>query len=174
MTKTMTMAGLVAASLLIALAGCGASVKAPRAPDGGPTKVQVVVDMGYAGKTEDQANQLKQVEDFLKPDLMSRLTDVGYSAEYIAAREQFTAGPGKVLLVVTVLNYNPGSKAARMLVGFGAGSAALDERFELFADGATALLSQDNGRASSKDWTDICRRTNKDMVIAITNKLNGQ
>ncbi|MDD5307994.1 MAG: DUF4410 domain-containing protein [Deltaproteobacteria bacterium] len=167
--------GMLATALFIALlAGCGASVKAPRAPDGGPTKVQVLVDMGYTGKTPDEANQLKQVEDYLKPDLMNRLTDVGYSAEYIAAKEQFTPGPGKYLLVVTVLNYNPGSKAARMLVGFGAGSAALDERFDLFADGTTALLTQDNGRASSKDWTDICRRTNKDMVVAITNKLNGQ
>jgi len=65
---------------------------------------------------------------------------------------------------VKIIKYNPGSKAARMLVGFGAGSASLDLRFEVYGEGPQPLLVKDHGRGSSRDWQFVCRTLSKDLV----------
>ena len=97
--------------------------------------------------------------------------DFGYETQQIASPDAFTPGEATYLLIIKVVNYNPGSKAARMLVGFGAGSAALDTHYDLITSDKQTIFSKDHGRASSKDWRNICRRLNKDMLIAVSEKL---
>jgi hypothetical protein len=46
----------------------------------------------------------------------------GYSARQIDSRSEFDPSSGEYLLPVKVIKYNPGSKAARILVGFGKNS----------------------------------------------------
>ena len=110
----------------------------------------------------------------MEPNLVQWLRDAGYATEVVPAKEAFTPAPGKYLLTVKIVNYNPGSKAARMLVGFGAGSGSLDVRYELMADPTQPIHVREHGRASSRDWQPVCRRINKDIVEDITNKLNSR
>ena len=49
-------------------------------------------------------------------------------------------GPNRFLLIVRMVNYNPGSKAARMLVGVGAGSLVLDTQHLLYSGPGQLLL----------------------------------
>ncbi len=163
---------LVIALTALCFLSCGSSVQAPKAPDGGPLTMVLAFDRGLEGKTQDQQNQLNQVGDFMEPNLIQWLRDAGYATEIVPGKEAFTPAPGKYLLAVKIVNYNPGSKAARMLVGFGAGSGSLDVRYELMADPTQPIHAKEHGRASSRDWKPVCRRVNKDIVEDITNKLN--
>jgi hypothetical protein len=57
------------------------------------------------------------------------------------------------------------------MVGFGAGSASLDTHYELIGPEKQPILTKDHGRASSKDWDNICRRLNQDMLVVISQTL---
>ena len=49
----------------------------------------------------------------------------GYQSRALGLNETFKPAPNTYLLSIKVLKYNPGSKAARMLVGYGAGAVSL-------------------------------------------------
>lgn len=160
-------------AVVAAAGGCGGSLQAPRAPDGGPVGIDLLVDLALEGKDPDRQNQLQQIGDFMEPDITNRLRDTGYEVTAVGAAAEYVPAPGRYLLKIVVVDYNPGSKAARMLVGFGAGSASLDIHYELVGEAPTPIVSRDDGRASSKDWTNVIRRLDKDIVIHITDVLNG-
>jgi len=109
------------------------------------------------------------LNDFMGKDLVRMLGKAGYEASLIADRNQYTKGT--YLLKVTIIKYNPGSKAARIVVGFGAGAVSLNTRFELFAPGGNLLVSDDHGVGSSMDWTSCARKLNKQTVEAVSGKL---
>jgi hypothetical protein len=154
--------------------GCGPGFKAPAAPTGQAMTLSVVFDRGLDGRTEDQQNQLNQLGEWMENDLLRMARQGGYDARLIGPGDQLELGPGHYLLTVVFTDYNPGSKAARMLVGFGAGSAALDVHFELRGAGEAPLLVRDHGRASSKDWNYIARKVNQDMLIAVSDAIAAQ
>jgi hypothetical protein len=161
--------------LMAAMAiSCGTSPKAPTTPDGQPTTIVVLFDRGLEDKTEDQINQLNQLSDFMETDLINRLKNTGYNAELGYKDEPAAPTPGKYVMTVKLVKYNPGSKAARMMVGMGAGTCTLDLHYELQGEAAEPLISKDHGRASSDDWDNIARRLNKEMVEDITIKLNSK
>ncbi len=156
---------------IIAVVGCGPSVQAPVGPGGQKVMMQVVFDRGLEGKTDDQINQLDQLGEYMGSNLVAQLNDTGYAAQLIGSKEEFAAAPGKYLLFVKVVNYNPGSKAARMLVGFGAGTCTLDLHFELYGQESAPLISTDHGRASSWDWDKLARKLNEDLIITVTDRI---
>ncbi len=161
-------------TVVLLAAGCGSKIIAPTTPDGGRVSLAVYFDRGLEGKTEDQQNQLNQLGDWMEADLVRMYNQYGYKVEQITSPDQYTPTPGHYFLSVTTVNYNPGSKAARMMVGMGAGSASLDTHYELKDQEGKVLITKEHGRASSKNWTHIARQLNLDMLVEITPILGGE
>jgi len=155
------------------LGGCpGAKMKAPLTGDGRSYSLAVLYDRGITeDKTRDQVEQLHQLGEWAERDLMWMLRRAGYSARQIADRSEFNPSSGEYLLSVRVIKYNPGSKAARILVGFGAGSCSLDRFYELYGDGPEPLLSRDQGVGSSIDYSAVVQKLNQEMIDDVTRAL---
>ncbi|MFO7665822.1 MAG: DUF4410 domain-containing protein [Desulfobacterales bacterium] len=132
-------------------------------------KINVLMDIGRDGLAQAQIDQREQLNDFMGKDLVRMLNKAGYEASLIENRNQYTKGTS--LLKVTIVRYNAGSKAARIVVGFGAGATSLDTRYELFAPEGNLILSDEHGVGSSMDWTSCARKLNKQTVEAVTGKL---
>lgn len=136
--------------------------------------VFVLSDRGDpASMTGDQYKNRIQVGEFMEKDLINILKDEGYEAAIIEKPEDFAPGPGKYLLKVAIKNYNPGSKAARLFVGYGAGATSLDTHYELSSDGADPLISGDPGVGSSRDWRNCVEKVNRQTLDKIKETLKG-
>lgn len=110
--------------------------------------------------------------DWWEKDLINVLTRRGgFEAKLIKDRKEFVPGSGAHLLTVKILMYNPGSKAARMLVGFGAGACSMDIHCELFGNDEKALLAKDDGVGSGRDWRNVARKLNENTLKAVTDTL---
>jgi len=107
----------------------------------------------------------------MEQDLLRMLKRAGYNACQVTNRREFAAGPGEYLLTVRMVRYNPGSKAARMLVCFGAGAISLDTHYELYGASPQPLLAEDHGVGSSLDWYQVVQKLNRQMVDAVSRKL---
>ncbi|MEE4242770.1 MAG: DUF4410 domain-containing protein [Desulfopila sp.] len=154
----------------LVLSGCpGAKMKAPLTPDGKSYSLAVLCDRGITGdKTPAQIEQLNQLGVWAERDLMWMLGRAGYNARQINSRSEFNPSSGEYLLSVKVIKYNPGSKAARIMVGFGAGSCSLDRSYELYGDGPKPLLSRDQGVSSSIDYSAVVQKLNQEMIDEVT------
>jgi hypothetical protein len=106
----------------------------------------------------------------MEGDLVDILNKTGYQA---TRTEDATlqAGPGRYLLRLKISNYNAGSKAARMLVGWGAGAAQLDTHFELVADGGAVAVAGDPSVASGRDWKNAARKVNLQTVDSVNARI---
>lgn len=167
--------GMVLAALVaLAVVGCGGPrVAVPKAADGNKLAVAVYTDRGIdQSLTGDQVRQRNQLGDWMERDLVNQLNRAGYQARLVQKPSDFTPAAGSYLLKVKVVRYNPGSKAARMVVGFGAGATSLDNRYELSAGKGEPLLAWDDGIGSSLDWTNCARKLNQQTVQAVTKTLN--
>lgn len=130
------------------------------------TRISVVLDRNIpASLPDDKKKAQAQIGDWMEGDLVNVLRDAGYEAG--AGRG---AGGGYVL-AVRLIRYNPGSTAARMFVGFGAGAASLDVHYELRA-GGKVLLSHDDGVGSGADWRKVARVLNVRMTEAVAATLS--
>src|SRR5512139_3134265 len=122
-----TRLGLVSAALL-ALSACGGH-SAPTMPNGSKVAVMVALDRSVAPEMPaDKAAQYQQVREWMEPDLVELFQSRGYDSGAVTSVD---TAPGRYLLRVKLVNYDGGSKAARMFVGWGAGAARLDASFEL-------------------------------------------
>lgn len=157
-------------------AGCvGPKVKAPVAKDGGRFKVAVLYDRGIkADMTNPQIEQLNQLGEWAERDLLWMMKNAGYQARKIQEQAEFDPAPGEYLLSVQVVRYNPGSKAARIIIGLGAGSTSLDRSYELFGNASGPLLSKKQGIGSSIDWSKVVQKLNRDMIDDISRVLAAQ
>jgi hypothetical protein len=120
-----------------------------------------------------QAKAQMQLSDWMDDDLVrvfGRYEKFGYQAKLIEKRNDFRPGPNSYLLNVKILEYRPGSKAARMVVGFGAGGVSLKIHYELF-EGRNTILSNDDGVFSGREWISATRKLNEKMAKAVTEKL---
>lgn len=131
--------------------------------------INVLMDIGGDDLTQAQIDQREQLNDFMGKDLVRMLNKAGYEANLIENRNQYIKGT--YLLKISIVKYNPGSKAARIVVGFGAGAVSLDTRYEFFAPGGNLLVSDEHGVGSSMDWTSCARKLNKQTVEAVSGKL---
>jgi len=157
----------------LALLGCiGPQVKAPTRAGGGSYSIVVLSDRGLTPELDpDRANQYNQLGEWMEQDLLRMLKKAGYAARQIGSRGEFAANAGEYLLTVRIVRYNPGSKAARILVGFGAGATSLDTHYELHGAAAQPLLVEDHGVGSSIEWTKVVQKLNQQMVDAVSRKL---
>lgn len=167
---------LIALSLtlpLLASSACGGRAgKAPTMPNGGPIAIMVHLNRGITpDMPPERVQQMNQLCDWMENDLLAILDDVGYAPTRVADPAT-QAGPGRELLRVTIKNYNAGSKAARMWVGFGAGAATLDSHFELIGEGGATLIAGDPSVASGRDWRNAARKINLQTVEAVNARLS--
>jgi hypothetical protein len=149
MLKALSLVSLAFAFLLF---GCASAPKAPKGPDGQKIAVEVSVDGGWEQVDEanpKQVSQRRQLVNFIEKETVRQLSGSGYEANLIDSAKGPKAGARQLKL--RVVNYNPGSAAARVLVGFGAGAAVLDISAE-YKDGGKLLLSTMKSTASGTDW----------------------
>jgi hypothetical protein len=150
----------------------GRTGSAPKNPDGSRIAVMLYSDRGIAPDAPpERVEQLNQLGDWMENDLLAILDKTGYAATRVSDPNT-PAGPGRFVLKVTIRNYNAGSTAARMLVGFGAGAAVLDTHFELFGTAPGPLVIGDPSVGSGRDWRNSARKVNLQTVDAVNARLS--
>lgn len=172
MNRCLLVLSLMLSSL--AFMGCGGrGGSAATMPDGSRIAIMLYTDRGITPEMEpDRVTQLEQLSMWMENDLLSILDRTGYAASRVEDPNTAT-GPGRYLLRVAIKNYSAGSKAARMLVGFGAGAAVLDTHFELFgADSQAPLIGGDPSVGSGRDWKNAARKVNEQTVDAVNGRLH--
>ena len=156
------------------VAGCARAPRAPLADAGEKIEIMVFSDRGNpAGMTERQYKYRIEVGQYMERDLINRLRRSGYRALLINSKDEFEAQAGRYLLIVRIVSYNQGSSAARILVGFGAGAASLDNKYEFYGAGQEPIMAWDDGVGTSEHWTRIPRKLNANTVKRITEKLTA-
>lgn len=164
---------LAAITIAATAIGC-ASVRAPVRPDGSRIAIVVHVDRGdQASMNEGQWNKRLQVGTWMENDLVNILNRSGYAARLVTKKDEYSPAAGSYLLAVGITSYNPGSKAARMMVGYGAGATSLDAKYELVeAAGSSPVGTGSFSVGSGRDWNYCARTINVRIARAITAKLN--
>ena len=155
---------------LILVWGCASTPPAPTSASGNPYVIKVMCSKG--NPPEEHQKSYDEMHAWMQQDLVNQLNQAGYSAEIISSEDEYTSGEGKYLLLVEMVKYNPGSSAARIIVGFGAGSASLDNSYKLYSDKRTPDLEWTDGAGSSGHWTRIPRKLNTNTVKRINQKLS--
>ncbi|EKD25855.1 MAG: hypothetical protein ACD_79C01467G0001, partial [uncultured bacterium] len=117
---------------------------------------------------DNQNKPTAQIAKWLQGDLRKLLIKRGkYEARIISSADDFRKGQDEYLIDIKIMRYNPGSKAARIIVGFGAGSASLDIHYELIGPSGKTLLSKDDGCGTSLDWQRLARKLNENILSSI-------
>jgi len=135
--------------------------------------IYVLVDRNITPDMElDAVKARNALADWWEVDLVNVLAKRGgYDAKLIQTRGDFVSGPDTYLLTAKILKYNPGSKAARILVGFGAGSCSMDIHIEFFSAGNKQIFSKDDGVGSGRDWRNVARKLNENILKTVTEAL---
>jgi len=139
------------------------------------SKIHILFDNGVT--KEMDAKQVKsqtQLAEWMQGDMvrvMSRYVKEGVTASLIENRQQFKAQANNYLLTVKITEYKPGSKAARIVVGYGAGGVTLKIHYELIGSGNKTIISQDDSVFSGREWINAARKLNQNMAKAIIEKL---
>ncbi|MET0287414.1 MAG: DUF4410 domain-containing protein [Polyangiales bacterium] len=163
---------LVVFLAMFAFACAGRTGSAPKNPDGSRVAIMLFTDRGIPpDAAPDRVAQINQVADWMENDLLAILEKTGYAPTRVADANT-PAGPGRYVLRVTIRNYNAGSKAARILVGYGAGGVVLDTHFELVGEAPGPLVIGDPSVGSGRDWTNAARKVNLQTVDAVNARLS--
>lgn len=119
-----------------------------------------------AGKVLDEAAA------WMSTDMAARLNGEKMVTEVLPARNVFTPGPLKFLLVIHVLNCNVESHAEK-LASYGAGVVSLDARFELFAQDTAKPIAtgQFAEGGSGSSWTGCAKGVNGKIFDVVMDKL---
>jgi hypothetical protein len=173
---------LLAVAMLFVLAACAKAPKgaSDRTEPGKSASVKgtalfVLIDRGIEKSfTDDQVRNRDQVGEFMEQDLPAVLKKSGFNARLISKRSEYHSAAGAYLLTVKITNYNPGSKAARMLVGYGAGATSMDTHFELYGRDSKPSLSDNQSVGSGRDWRNVIRKINEQTTKAVANKVSAQ
>lgn len=164
----------IGAAVVALLMACGGAPRAPRMPSGEPYPIVVYTQKGIQpDMPPDRVSQLEQLGTAMEEDIMAILDNAGYAVQRVADPSQAQVGTPRYLLSVTVTNYNAGSKAARMLVGWGAGSAKLETHYELKAPDGSVLTVGDTSVASGRDWRNAVRKVNLQTVDAVNVRMRA-
>jgi len=142
------------------------------------TTISILFDSGVNSTLEArQAKAQTQVAEWMEYDLVrvfARYAKAGYQAKYIEKRQDFTPQTNNYLLTVKITEYKAGSKAARMMVGYGAGGVTLKIHYELFANGKNMILTKDDSTYSGREWINAARKLNQNIAKAVTEKLGNK
>ena len=171
----------MAVVMMVVLAACAKAPKegSDKAESGKTSSVKgttlfVLIDRGIEKSfTADQVRNRDQVGEFMEQDLPAVLKKSGFNARLISKRSEYQGAAGSYLLTVKITNYNPGSKAARMLVGYGAGATSMDTHYELYGSDSKPLLSDNQSVGSGRDWRNVIRKINEQTAKAVSNKVSA-
>ncbi len=144
------------------LIGCASLPPAPKSADGGKMAVAVQIDGGWDQidtSNPNQVSQRKQLVNYMNVETVKLLKSAGYAATLVDSAHPYSLESKARLLNIKVTNYNPGSAAARMLVGLGAGAATLNTH-STYKEGTALLFETDHSVASGRDWRKIVRKVN--------------
>ena len=119
--------------------------------------------------TQDQLNELQRVGTWMDRDIIKQLNRAGYSPKLLTARKDFS-GSG-YLLIIDVDNFNPGNRAARAFVGFGAGASSLDLDYQLLDSHSNVVTQWKDGVGSSKGGTYCAQTLNRNTIKRLKGKL---
>lgn len=140
MRAPLSLRGLALAALLLCLAGCAgtqvSNVASIRAVGPPPRAILVDVETGPA-RNAAEAGAEQSAARQLQADLLHRLAKAGIAAQPAAPGAM---RPGAMRLHVALTRVDPGSRAERLVIGFGAGRARLEARAELWPAGAVAAM----------------------------------
>ena len=162
------LAGLLVLTLVVA--GCGHQRANVNSAAG--EAVAVLVDPGFTANMDGAAEaQCRQVADFMRKDLVSRLERQGYEVEVLHQRSEFTPATGQHLLMVQIESYAPESKTARTLVGFGTESTSLDTTYTIVHGDGKTLVSATDSVGSGRDWKFCCRALNERLIKVLASEL---
>lgn len=135
----------------------------------------ILFDDGVTDSLEARkAKSQTQLSDWMSADLVrvfARYAKSGYQAKVIGDRKDFSPSSDNYLLTVKIIDYNAGSKAARIIVGFGAGGVSLKINYELLGEGNNTLITKDDSVFSGREWISAARKLNENMAKAVTEKL---
>lgn len=159
--------------VLILAIGPVTGTMAESGAEAGKTSIFVLLDRGDpATMTDKQYEMRMDIGEWMERDLVNILRKKKFDSSVIQKPEEYTPGPGKYLLSIKIMSYNPGSKAARIIVGFGAGAASLDIHYEFTGEGAAEpLISKDDGVGSGRDWRNCARKLNENIAKGVMEKL---
>jgi len=140
--------------------------------------IQVLFDNGVTPNMEPrQAKSQAQLAEWMKNDLVrvfGRYAKSGFQAKSIEKRNDFKPQSNNYLLAVRIDEYKAGSKAARMIVGYGAGGVTLKIHYELYSGNQKKLLSDDDSIFSGREWINAARKLNENTAKAVTAKLSNK
>jgi len=163
---------LLALLLCLSLcSGCGTKKKetAPRASM--PIALLTLSD-GISESNPDLELELRLTLEWMDRDLLKLFRESGFQPLLLKEMGEYRTDQGK-LLIVNVERFNPGSKAARAFVGFGAGAASLDLGYKLLDERGALLAEWRDGVGSSKGPT-YCAQTLNRRALAKVAPLFGR
>ncbi len=154
--------------LVTAVTGCNSSKSTYKT--GAAGEISVLSLSGDTSEmTVDQVTELKRVKAWMDRDIIKQLTRAGYSAKMVKSRDDFK-GPGH-LMIIEVDKFNPGNRAARAFVGFGAGASSIDLDYKIL-DSQKKLVGQwKDGVGSSKGGTYCAQTLNRNAIKQLQIKL---
>jgi hypothetical protein len=165
---------ILALVLTLGLGACGGgrTGSAATLPGGAKIAILVYADHGTPpGTAPEKIEQNDQLGQWMDSDLLAILDGTGYAASKVADPATPT-GPGRYLLRTRIINYNAGSKAARMLVGMGAGAAKLDTAYELVGPNGSVYVAGAPSVGTGRDWKNAARKINLETVDAVNARLH--
>ena len=166
--------------VLLASIGCGHQIKAPTMPDGNPIALYLHINENLDREdiTEERARQLVQLLNWMEPDLEKNLKNAGYVVSWIDYPEEAIPAPGRYLLNIRFLGYDPGHAGLRVFSALGAGLVRMGEArltIEYELSGASGIVLADRRSENSvKGWKTVCRALNLSIVEAISDTLARQ
>lgn len=154
--------------------GCAAKINAPKLSNGSPVTLHFYCDKGITEDTPSKnAEQIEEVSAFMKQHFLGYASKSGYSVNLIEEKSFFKPEAGHYLVAVKIKKYDAGSKALRVIIGFGAGAVSMDTHYELYADLETPILSKDDGVGSSNpNWIVVPAKLNEKMLVEVTKEIN--
>ncbi|CCK81987.1 uncharacterized protein TOL2_C38310 [Desulfobacula toluolica Tol2] len=136
--------------------------------------IDVLCDRGNQEELKSRQWQYRnEIAGFMEPNLVRRLGDYGFSSALIGKETEYKKAAGTYLLKVAIESYNPGSAAARVLVGFGAGACSLKCHYELLDSKGETILSWDDGIGTSQHWKRLPVALNKKAGAKLSQYLAG-
>jgi hypothetical protein len=158
--------------LLVGLnSGCGKK-QISLNPGKGQDMTVLTLDGNLTSLNADQQRELDIVMRWMDRDIIQSLNRSGFNATLIKDRNNYKKGMGK-LLIIDVDAFNPGSRAARAFVGYGAGAASLDLDYVLLNENGGELLRWKDGVGSSKGGTYCAQTLNRNGVEKIVQYVNS-
>jgi Domain of unknown function (DUF4410) len=156
---------------LFLVTGCGKKTAEPVSSATIPLAL-LTLDDQLTEKNLEVEKDLRVTVDWMDRDLLKIFQDAGYQPVLLKKMQDYRTDQGK-LLIASIERFNPGSRAARAFVGFGAGSASLDVSYKLLDEHGALLTEWRDDVGSSKGPT-YCAQTLNRRALAKVSPLLGK